>query len=456
MINEQIKAGYKLLSVLKGNPEILEESKALSIENPFFNEETNTFFRVWKEEMKVKKGALSLISASKKFKEIYPQATTIQEIRACGGEFHNWKTYDHLIFEGWAKGKLSRLGAHLIQGQTTAEDTENLLLTANETITAIDAFSNTDEEQTKDEALNEVVKDWVDRCNGEQGAFIPTGIDGLDKLIKGFKKGTMVVLGARPRVGKTALGLSIMNNMVNDGVFCGFVSVEMTKKECFERLAYIEGEINPDFAETNCAQGLQEATKAIGELRSNPRYEIMDTTRRQVSNVRRMIREIMRRQPKTEVVFVDYLQKIMSDDGSKDPRNRVMEISGVLTDIAKELDICIVPMAQLNRGADENNFPNLSNLQESSAIEQDAHLVIAIHRSMVAQMEASTYGKTNTGTWKESGKVSCEEQELNALQSYLIVLKNRSGRDGFAKCIYNAPSTKFKSDESWKDEGSYM
>ena len=100
MINEQIKAGYKLLSVLKGNPEIIEESKSLNIENPFFNEETNTFFRIWKGEMKIKKGALSLISASKKFKEIYPQATTIQEIRACGGEFHNWKTYDHLIFEG--------------------------------------------------------------------------------------------------------------------------------------------------------------------------------------------------------------------------------------------------------------------------------------------------------------------------------------------------------------------
>ena len=53
MINEQIKAGYKLLAVLKTNPEIIEESKSLAIENPFYNEETNTFFRIWKEEMKV-------------------------------------------------------------------------------------------------------------------------------------------------------------------------------------------------------------------------------------------------------------------------------------------------------------------------------------------------------------------------------------------------------------------
>ena len=124
MINESIKAGYKLLSVLKGNPEILEESKSLNIEDPFFNEETNTFFRISKEEMKIKKGALSLISASKKFKEAFPNSTTIHEIRSCGGEFYNWKTYDHLIFEGWAKSKLSKLGAKLIQGQTTAEDAE--------------------------------------------------------------------------------------------------------------------------------------------------------------------------------------------------------------------------------------------------------------------------------------------------------------------------------------------
>jgi replicative DNA helicase len=202
-------------------------------------------------------------------------------------------------------------------------------------------------------------------------------------------------------------------------------------------------------------QSLLELTKSLGEFKSKSNCIVKHTTKRNISNIKRIARQAKKDDPNLEVVFVDYLQKIHSDQKGIDPRHSVTEVSGALTDMAKDLNVNVCVMAQLNRGVDEKLPPQLSHLKESGAIEQDADQAIFIYRNMDAQREASVKGSTDLGTWRENGNLSSEPQEVSELQAYLVVRKNRGGKQGFAKCIYNAPSTKFKSNDKWK-QGGYM
>ena len=157
------------------------------------------------------------------------------------------------------------------------------------------------------------------------------------------------------------------------------------------------------------------------------------------------------------MVVVDYLQKIQGTDKRANPVEQIKEISGCLTDLCKSLDVVMVTLAQLNRGADEGGIPQQSHLKGASDIEQDADMIFLIHRDRQAQKEAQATGTTRRPVTKG---IEAEDQSIRGLQSLWILDKNRDGQTGMFKVYYDAPVMRFNSEvngfvEPNFDEGEF-
>jgi len=152
------------------------------------------------------------------------------------------------------------------------------------------------------------------------------------------------------------------------------------------------------------------------------------------------------------MVVVDYMQKIQGTDRKANPVEQIKEISGCLTDLCKNLDVVMVTLAQLNRGADEGGIPQQSHLKGASDIEQDADMIFLIHRSRDAQKEAQALGSTRKPVAKG---IEANDQSIRGLQSLWILDKNRDGQTGSFLLYYDAPVMRFNSDPEGFVEPSF-
>ena len=269
------------------------------------------------------------------------------------------------------------------------------------------------------EAVKEVLDRAVKLTQGNQEEYLKTGIMAIDRLIYGLTTKTMSIIGARPSVGKSALGLTIMSNLTASNIACGFISVEMSESECVERIIQMRSGVSIyDFAKGR--DGMDKFAYEADEIKKSKTIQITRTTDRKIGNIRSIIRNMKNNNPDMKVVFIDYLQKIQGSS-KLDRRSQVDEVSAILTDMATDLDIHICALCQLNRDGDE--FPKMKNLKESGGLEQDGHLVFLIHRDLNEQ---------HGGNY---------DQECS-----VFVAKNRSGQTGVVNIKYNARTTKFYDD----------
>ena len=312
-------------------------------------------------------------------------------------------------------------------------------------ISLIDDTGISTDDISKEQAIDIITEKWEKLFSNDYSDYIQTGIQTLDDIIIGFQKKTSNLICARPAVGKTALGLTFQDSFVQQGRKTGLISVEMTKDQLIERLAYINSEVPADtFTSGNDIDPTDSnlILSSLAGIRDNENYIIEATNNRTITNVARIARKMKRENPDLEVIIIDYIQKIEAVKNKGVKTYEIEEISGVLTDLAKKLDVVMIPLAQLNRATEANkeDLPQLSNLEGSSSLEKDAHTVLMIHRSFKGGIEASTNGSTKQAVWGTE-----EEQTLDNLHAVLLVAKNRSGKTGLAKTIYNARCTKFKS-----------
>jgi len=216
---------------------------------------------------------------------------------------------------------------------------------------------------------------------------IPSGFTELDRLTSGFQPGTLIILAARPGMGKTACGLCMARNMAVDFKKpVAFFSLEMTGVELMLRLMSSESMIEARKLKRSANLKKEEKLRLfekMTELSSAPIY-IDDTPGLNIFELRAKCRR-MKQKYGIKMVFIDYLQ-IMGpvNDGNR-TRNREQELSVVsrqLKEMSKELNIPVLAMAQFNRKVDDRpmQIPLLSDLRESGSLEQDADMVIAIHR----------------------------------------------------------------------------
>ena len=219
-----------------------------------------------------------------------------------------------------------------------------------------------------------------------------TGFNRLDEIVNGFPKGGLVVLAARPGIGKTALALNwILASAIRNGTSGAFFSLEMGNEEIYRRLMSTHSRLNMKDIQAmkgrvpiQFVQALEASRVALDAL---PIY-ICDNAGVTVPEIRAHIQKRLARGEKVDVIVIDYLQLISSPASSRGAKNneavRVGEISRGLKLMAKEFKVPVVVLSQLNREVEhrQGGKPQLSDLRDSGAIEQDADIVLFIHRKM--------------------------------------------------------------------------
>src|SRR5574344_1324079 len=258
---------------------------------------------------------------------------------------------------------------------------------------------------------------------------IPSGITQLDNMTSGFQDSEMTIVGARPSMGKTALALSMMQHIaIEKQIPCGFFSLEMSSEQIGQRLlsqvARIPGtKLRNGILKFEDFKKLQDAG---GLCFPAPLY-IVDTPNMKLLDLRAMARR-MRVNQKVQIIFIDYIGLITSENEEAPVYEQQSVISKSLKSLARELEIPIVVLCQLARDA-EGNEPNLAQLRGSGSIEQDADMVMFIHGTKKKQVE---------------GEAPDPVQDRK-----LIVAKQRSGPIGDVDVLFLSSYTKFenKADE---------
>ena len=255
------------------------------------------------------------------------------------------------------------------------------------------------------------------------GISFTTGFYDYDKRMGGLTGADLIVIGARPSMGKTALAMSIMLSMMKAGIRVGFFSLEMSLKQIGQRLISMHSEIPHESIKlkTIPEQDLYRYKETIAELRKT-NIMINDKCGLNVYEIKSQVRQLFN-EGKIDIVFIDYLQLIYGTGTEPSREREVNFIVQELKNLAKELDIPIVLLSQLNRATESraNNKPKLSDLRESGSIEQVADVVILLYRE---------YYYT---------------QKMEHIdENYMLIEKNRNGPTGSVKMIFNSDIVKFE------------
>lgn len=268
---------------------------------------------------------------------------------------------------------------------------------------------------------------------------VTTGFHDLDNLTGGLHGSELIILAARPSMGKTALATNIADNVaVRNRKPVLFFSLEMAKTEVLMRVINARAKIQSQQYRYGLSTGEKERfDRAVKALDESPLY-VDDTSARTVADIGAIARR-MKRKVNLALVIIDYLS-LIEPDNSKDPRHeQVAKISRRLKGLARDLNVPVLCLAQLNRLVEQgrNNRPSMSNLRESGAVEQDADQVLLIHRE--------EYYHT---------KEEAEEKGIRGIAD-LIVAKNRNGPIGDVKLGWQAKYTLFNNFATGEEVGEY-
>ncbi len=259
--------------------------------------------------------------------------------------------------------------------------------------------------------------------NAGEISGLPTGFIGLDKKLLGMQPGQLIVLAARPGVGKTALGLNIGLNAVKaTGLPTVIFSLEMLGGELSKRLLASEACVDSErirtknFLDTDL-KNIAQATNVIGNV---PLY-INDSADINLLDMKSQCRKIKLEQG-LGLIIIDYLQLMQGHNKTQSREQQISEISRGLKNLAKELECPIIAMSQLNRAVEArpDKRPLISDLRESGSIEQDADIVLLIYRDEMYNPDTKDKGIAE-----------------------ILVAKNRAGERGTVKLAWIGSQTKF-------------
>lgn len=234
----------------------------------------------------------------------------------------------------------------------------------------------------------------------KQHFAVPTGYYLLDDMLGGFQKSDLVILAARPSMGKTAFALSLARNAAIDyKIPVAVFSLEMATLQIVIRLLCAEAKLNAHLVRTGKIpmEDAHKLSKNIHKLSDAPIY-IDDSPAQTILEVRAKARRL-KAEKKIGIIFIDYLQLMTASSKMESREREISHISRSLKSLAKELNIPIVALAQLNRAVEArtDKRPMLSDLRESGSIEQDADVVIFLHRPEYYGMKTDPDGTSLDG-----------------------------------------------------------
>lgn len=337
----------------------------------------------------------------------------------------NVEAYCNIIKEKSTLRKLINASNEIIEkGYRENEDVKNIIELAEKRIFSISQNRGLTSFSEIKDVLIEVFNQLEERAqNKGHLTGITTGYEDLDRMTSGLQRSDLILLAARPSMGKTALALNIAMNAVKTGASVALFSLEMSKEQYVQRIVSMEsmvesnklrtGELNDDDWERllSVMSDIAKAKLYVDDTASITLFEMMSKCRR------------LKIEKGLDLVFVDYLQ-LMSGGGRNESRQQeISDISRGLKAMARELDCPVVALSQLSRAPEmrTDHRPILSDLRESGAIEQDADVVMMLYRD-------EYYNK--------------EESEKKGI-SEVILTKQRNGPVGTVELAWVSQYTKF-------------
>jgi len=265
----------------------------------------------------------------------------------------------------------------------------------------------------------------IEQLSNNPNAFtgIPSGLTDLDAMTSGFQNSEFIVIGARPSVGKTALALTIASHIaINMKIPAAFFSLEMSEHALMNRIISSEAQVPGERIRTGRLRSsdLNDLMDAAGRIYEAPLY-IVDMPNMKLLELRTMARRLVLERS-VKIIFVDYITLITHENADLPRWEQISAISRSLKSLARELEIPIVALSQLKREA-EGKQPNLADVRESGSIEQDADLILFLHRD------------------REINKTA--DQRSEQIETELIVAKQRNGPIGKANVWFKPSFAKF-------------
>ncbi|HKK49247.1 MAG TPA: replicative DNA helicase [Alkalispirochaeta sp.] len=288
------------------------------------------------------------------------------------------------------------------------------------------------------QAAKEVVKRTVDAIeklyhNQDDYTGVPTGFHALDNMTSGFQNSEFIVIGARPSVGKTAFALSMAANIaIGRKIPVGVFTLEMSDMALMQRLIASEARIPSQVIRTGMLRTADFAnlTNAASRIYDSPLW-ISDTPGMRLLDLRAQARRMVG-QHGVRIIIVDYLTLITNENAELARHEQIADISRSLKALARELEIPVIALSQVSRDT-EGKRPMLSNIRESGSIEQDADVVLFLHRERNLDKEST--------------------ETLHVVETELILAKQRNGPVGTIQIAFIPRYTKFENLADDMEEG---
>lgn len=343
--------------------------------------------------------------------------------------------YAKIVEEKSLLRRLIRVATQIVEdGYTREDEVEALLSEAEKNMMEVSNRKNAGDFQHIQDVLVDTY-DNIERLHTQQGEVtgIPTGFTDLDKVTAGFQRNDLIIVAARPSVGKTAFALNIAQNVAtktteNVAIF----SLEMGADQLVSRMLCAEGNIDAQVLRTGALQAKdwEKLTLAMGSL-SNAGIFIDDSSGIRVNEIRSKCRRLQQEHG-LGMIIIDYLQLIQGSGKAGESRQQeVSEISRSLKGLARELKVPVIALSQLSRSVEQrqDKRPMMSDLRESGSIEQDADIVSFLYRE-------DYYDK---------------ESENNMIE--IIIAKQRNGPTGTVSLAFKKEYNKFVNVD-WNEQGA--
>ncbi|MGQ3012772.1 MAG: replicative DNA helicase [Flavobacteriales bacterium] len=371
--------------------------------------------------------------------ELVGGAFYIAQLTARVGSSANVEFHARIIAEKYIKRELITISSKIIEKSfDDTVDTFELLDEAEGSLFSVAENNIKRGVESVDTVIQKALKQLEEASNQEEGLTgVPSGYYVLDQMTAGWQKGNLIILAARPAMGKTSFALSLVRNAAVDfNKPVAIFSLEMSNLELVNRLIMSEADLDGEKLKKGklTEQERLELPAKIARLEQAPVY-IDDTAGLSIYEFRAKARKL-KMQHQIQMIIIDYLQLMTAGTESKGPGNREQEISSIsrsLKGIAKELGIPIIALSQLSRAVETrggSKKPQLSDLRESGAIEQDADMVMFIYRPEYYELDVDENGNSLLGI------------------AEIIIAKHRSGSVGSVNLRFVKEKTRFENLET--------
>ena len=345
----------------------------------------------------------------------------------------NIEYYARIVQEKAIKRALINAGSEIVSFGYDLNPVDQSLEGAEKLIFDISSKkATTDLHKIKDMVLNTYDKIVYRYEHKDELLGLKTDFYELDTITNGLQKSDLIILAARPGMGKTAFALNIAQNVaIKEKVPVAIFSLEMSKEQLTQRMLCSQAEVDTQRLKTGNMQkkDWDQLVSAMNDFANAPIY-IDDTSGCTLTDIRAKCRRLKMEEKDLGLVVIDYLQ-LMESSGKEDRLQQISAISRGLKTLARELDIPVIVLSQLNRAVEgrTEKRPMLSDLRESGAIEQDADIVMFIYRE-----EYYRKADEDDDVTKATAKGESE----------IIIAKHRNGPLGTVKLLFQGNITKFK------------